>query len=301
MFTVTPSSSSLSPKGSTPQAIQRDHVSVSTITTNTPNQPFDNPSGSAMSNGVNPGVGIDDVNPVESLEQMLKCIHTIIQGYSDFSHSPTLYLSSLDHYKMRIEKLLGVARRLENGHSPRVIWSNDDNGDCDDRQDPEVDMPSKQDLMREIYKLEEQWWYSEVVASWYGPRPRSKSTYRSSSFPREGIQNLRALSITQPTTSGQQNSVCPPSGRVNVNPSPNKGKMGMSLIDQQRVRRHRISSRDLTALTEEEHELPNDYDVMEERTKAGTRRNAATQAQISILGNVGWLKRDSSYVGLHDE
>ncbi|WVQ62735.1 uncharacterized protein L199_000883 [Kwoniella botswanensis] len=301
MSTITPSSYSLSPKGSTPQELQRDHVPVLTSTANTPNQTFDKPSCSAVSNGVNPGVKIDDDNPVGSLEQLLKCILTIIHGYSDLSHSSSLYLSSLDHYRLRLEKLLSVARRLQNDPSPAVDLNNDDDGDCDHRQDPEIDMPSRQDLMREIYKLEEEWWNSEVVVSWYGPRPRPRYTHRRSSSAHDCIQDIQARSSIQPTTSGQQNSVSPPSRRVIVSPSPNKGKMGMTLIDQQRARRHRISSRDLTALTEEEHELPDDYDVMEERTKAVNRGNAATQAQISILGNVGWLRRDSSYVGLHDE
>ncbi|WWD08881.1 hypothetical protein V865_006995 [Kwoniella europaea PYCC6329] len=301
MFTVTPSSSSLSPKGSTPHETQREHVPGLSRTANTPKPTFDRPSCSAVSNGVNPGVKIDDDNLVESLEQLLKSILTITHGYSDLSHSSSLYLSSLNHYRLRIEKLLSVARRLENRPSPAVISNNDDDGDCNDRQDPEIDTPSRQYLMREIYKLEEEWWNSEVVASWYGPRPRPRYTHRRLSSPHDCIQDLQALSITQPATSGQQNSVSPPLRRVNVSSSPNKGKMGMTLIDQQRARTHRISSRDETALTEEEHELPNDYDMMEERTKAVTRRNAATQPQISILGSVGWLRRDSSYVGLHDE
>ncbi|OCF58063.1 hypothetical protein L486_04092 [Kwoniella mangroviensis CBS 10435] len=302
MFTVTPSSSSLSPEGPTPQENQHDHGLVSASTANTPNQIFNKPSSSTVANAINPGVKIDDVNPVESLKELLKCILTIIQGYSDFSHSSNLYLSSLDHYRLRTEKLLGFARRLENVPSPVVILDDANDGDCDDHQDPEIDTPSRQDLMREIYKLEEEWWNSEVVASWYGPRPRPRYTSRRLSSSHKGIQDLQVLSIAQPTTNIQQNSMSsPPPTTVNVSPSPKKSKTGMTLIDQQRARRHRISPRDLTALTEEERESPHEDDLSETRTKTITRRNAATQAQVSILTDVGWLRRDSSYVGLHDE
>ncbi|WVW80011.1 hypothetical protein I302_101984 [Kwoniella bestiolae CBS 10118] len=278
MFTLTPSSSSLSPKNySRDQARIGSPVSASTAAFSTSAANPTAPS-SPLRNEVE---RIELDNSTERLQGLLKCIITIIHGYSDLNHSSNLYLTSLEVFRTRVERLLTCIARHRDDHIRGNGTSDDDLEEG--HAEP---LPSLDELIREVARLEDEWWNSEVVASWYGPRPRPNHNHnRRRSFSCSTVSQNDSVSVPPI----QHNSISPPLRRATISPSPIRSG------DQQRFRRQLISAKDLSALHEEEA----DEGQVDGESKVG--REVSGPMVVQGLGSGGWLRRDSSYVGLHDE
>ncbi|WWC87747.1 uncharacterized protein L201_002639 [Kwoniella dendrophila CBS 6074] len=226
---------------------------------------------------------------VKRLESLLGCIQTIINGHSNEPQCARLFLPSLDSFKTRAEKLIH-----------RLFGR-----DCEGKEvgDAEIHYTLTDEIIREIDDLEDEWWNSEVVACWFGPRPKQsrgfESGIRRHSVPNIVSETKLLLPCTAVADSNDESKSLPlhhiaSHGNETLNP--------LTSIHSHRARTRQIDFNDMSALPEEEN-----HHILEQKSyqqrKKGTQdeKSNVNHSQTVLMRNVGKLRRDSSYVGLNDE
>ncbi|WRT65574.1 uncharacterized protein IL334_002519 [Kwoniella shivajii] len=228
-----------------------------TITPPTPSpsaSPKD-PQGSWAS--VKPAGATSPNDPIIKLDQLIKCINKLIRGYSNSPCSSTIYLSSLHSFRKRTEDL-------------RIHLNS-------------IDIDVSQEIVQaEIDKLENDWWSSEVVAAWYGPRPRRLSL-SPNDRPIKRIQSELSMTPNERIIQAK-----PPSSSLSRSQPTNHGRSSPSPTKVFQRRKRIMGSTDLSAL-------------IEERGSFSTLGKGEDHTLGQWIEMEGWLRRDSSYVGLNDE
>lgn len=138
--------------------------------------------------------GSAGITPLEKLENLTEQIRLVLRAYSNLPTRSLVYLASLKEFLRRAIELNPNAVEEEEDESPptspsilpgtpspprsqsRGAYSQDHRGGAKNA----LPLPrrgssyNKAPDAAEVDKLERDWWASEVVAVWYGPRPGSR-------------------------------------------------------------------------------------------------------------------------------
>ena len=95
-------------------------------------------------------------SPTSRLDRLLSTINSVLRAYANVRYRSSTHLASLHAFQHHAHELL---------HGPQPP----PNGRYGSKHLPKAPMLSI--TSAEVDKLQDDWWGSEVVAAWYGPRP----------------------------------------------------------------------------------------------------------------------------------
>ena len=102
------------------------------------------------------------LTPLERLERLIATIDSVLHGYSSDPNHSLIHLKALKDFLFRATSM-GPRQALQTvNRSPTQAFAGQ--GQVLGPREDEVD------------RLEREWWASEVVAAWYGPRPGTRVT-----------------------------------------------------------------------------------------------------------------------------
>ncbi|WWC68752.1 uncharacterized protein I206_102686 [Kwoniella pini CBS 10737] len=203
---------------------------------------------------------------------------------------PAINFITLENFRIRTENLLKLVLLIDDGtENPK------DNISPNVKAQTENPDASWTDLAKQINMLEEDWWNSEIVASWYGPRRKYsiEGSHRVLDHPTknligntnevavQAIPEDRRESTLKNVDISISNSVSPPTDSIPTS----GGLFNKTRLGSRRLRMSRISPTSLTQFKEITDDGPDDI----------------VKSQIPVIGELGYRRRDSSYVGLNDE
>ncbi|WVQ78720.1 hypothetical protein IAT38_000807 [Cryptococcus sp. DSM 104549] len=243
------------------------------------------------------------LSPTTRLLNLLATISSLLAAYSALPSASPIYIASLEMFHSRAASILPPSEALEfntPSPSPSPTRTTTTTTATKRTRNP-LSPPDTQDRSppkaEQVESLEREWWQSEVVAAWYGPRPRPGPVVVASS----------------PGTGGRGKALLPDRGGLGG--MGNGGLGGMGGLGKQ------LARQGSGAVLPQPHPQPLDQPQYGQAQKhhPPSRRGSpalgeqrATRASTVGGGTAATMKeryesepavirRDSSYVGLHDE